>query len=92
MLRIFPVLRSNTGGLQCLFDAPWVKAVNHLLSVIKDDQRHNVTVKVVVPFTVKTVILLNIPCFKKDVTCGEKTFRLGTVASAISYKDDNPFT
>jgi len=64
MLRIFSVLRGNTNGLQCLFDAPWVKAVNHLLAVIKDDQRHNVTVKVVVPLTVKTVIFLNIPYLK----------------------------
>jgi len=60
MLWIFPVHGGNADGLQCPFDGPWVKAVNYLPAVIKHDQRHNITVKMVMPFTVELVAFLNI--------------------------------
>jgi hypothetical protein len=60
MLWFLPVSGGNTDDLQCPFDGPWVKAVNHLPAVIKHDQRYNIAVKMVMPFTVELVALLNV--------------------------------
>ena len=60
MLWIISVLKGNAGGLQCPFDGPWIKAVNHLLAIIKHDQRNNIAVKMIMPFTVELVAFLNV--------------------------------
>lgn len=43
--------------------------------------------KMVMPFPVPAVVLLDIPRFIGNSMGGEKTFRLGAEASAISNKD-----
>lgn len=65
-------------------------AVNDPLAVVKDNQRYDVTVKMIIPFTVPAVVLLDVSCLIGDSMCGEKTFRLGAEASAIGNKDHNP--
>ena len=48
--------------------------------------------KMIMPFLVPAMVLLDIPRFIRNSMSGEKTFRLGAVASAIGNKNDNPFT
>lgn len=43
-----------------MFKGLWIKSVNYKFSVVEDDQRHDISVKVVVPFTIPAVVLLNI--------------------------------
>jgi hypothetical protein len=73
-----------------LLDLFQVKAVYHNFTIVKYDHWHDISVKVSMPLVVPTVFLLNISYFSQNTTLGEITFRLGTVASAVGDKDDNP--
>ena len=87
--RLLPLLWGDMEGFQGLFDGLRVIAVNYLPTTIKYDQRHDISVKMIVPFTVELMVFLDISNFKGNAARGEKTFRLGTVASAIGGKDNN---
>ena len=81
----------NPKFFQYILQSFGVIAVQHLSAVIEHSQRYDIAMKVIMPFTVKAVFMLNIACLKGDFAFGEKTFHLCAVSSAISNKDHNPF-
>lgn len=46
--------------------------------------------KVVVPFAIPAVLLLDITNFNAYAALGEKTFHPGAITSAVGYKNNNP--
>ncbi len=74
-----------------MIDLFHVKAVYDYFAIIKNNQRDNIAMKMIMPFLVPAMFLLDIPRFIGNSMCGEITFRLGTEASAVGNKDDDPF-
>lgn len=86
---LFPVFLWYSECFENLLNGLRIIAVEYFSAVIKDNQRHDISMKVIMPFMIPAILFLNVPQFKGDRAYGEKTFRLGAVASAISDKYHN---